>query len=182
MSSVVISGDTSGAITLSAPAVSGTNTITLPASTGTVMVNGPAFSVYPNATGSISNITPTKVACNTEDFDTNSCFDSTTNYRFTPTVAGYYQISGSVGVYGFSGASGQVVSYLYKNGSNYAQGARIPISGSSYEPQCPISVVMYLNGTTDYVELWAYQSSGVTGTIDTGRLYTYFTGSMIRGA
>jgi hypothetical protein len=37
MSSVVISGDTSGAITLSAPAVAGTNTITLPANTGTVI-------------------------------------------------------------------------------------------------------------------------------------------------
>ena len=36
MSSVIISGDTSGAITLAAPAVAGTNTITLPASTGTV--------------------------------------------------------------------------------------------------------------------------------------------------
>jgi len=40
MSSVVISGDTSGAITLSAPAVAGTNTITLPASTGTVLTTG----------------------------------------------------------------------------------------------------------------------------------------------
>jgi hypothetical protein len=40
MSSVVISGDTSGAITLSAPAVAGTNTITLPAATGTVVLTG----------------------------------------------------------------------------------------------------------------------------------------------
>jgi hypothetical protein len=40
MSSVVISGDTSGAITLSAPSVAGTNTITLPASTGTVVTTG----------------------------------------------------------------------------------------------------------------------------------------------
>jgi len=40
MSSVVISGDTSGAITLSAPAVAGTNTLTLPASTGTVLTTG----------------------------------------------------------------------------------------------------------------------------------------------
>jgi hypothetical protein len=40
MSSVVISGDTSGAITLSAPAVAGTNTITLPAVTGTAVVTG----------------------------------------------------------------------------------------------------------------------------------------------
>ena len=40
MSSIVISGDTSGAITLAAPAVAGTNTITLPASTGTVLTTG----------------------------------------------------------------------------------------------------------------------------------------------
>ena len=40
MSSVVISGDTSGAITLAVPAVAGTNTITLPASTGTVLTTG----------------------------------------------------------------------------------------------------------------------------------------------
>jgi hypothetical protein len=37
MSSVVISGDTSGAITLSAPAIAGTNTLSLPAVTGTVL-------------------------------------------------------------------------------------------------------------------------------------------------
>ena len=39
MSSVVISGDTSGAITLASPAVAGTNTATLPAATGTVLLS-----------------------------------------------------------------------------------------------------------------------------------------------
>jgi hypothetical protein len=39
MSSVIISGDTSGAITLAAPSVAGTNTLTLPAVTGTVLTN-----------------------------------------------------------------------------------------------------------------------------------------------
>jgi len=37
MSSVIISGDTSGAITLAAPSVAGTNTLTLPAVTGTLV-------------------------------------------------------------------------------------------------------------------------------------------------
>lgn len=37
MSSVVIAGDTSGSITVSAPAVAGSNTLTLPAATGTVI-------------------------------------------------------------------------------------------------------------------------------------------------
>ena len=40
MSSIVVSGDTSGAITIAAPAVSGTNTLTLPASTGTLLTTG----------------------------------------------------------------------------------------------------------------------------------------------
>ena len=40
MSSVVISGNTSGTITLDAPAVAGTTTLTLPATTGTVITTG----------------------------------------------------------------------------------------------------------------------------------------------
>jgi hypothetical protein len=47
----------------------------------------------------ITSNTFTKVQINTEEFDTNSNFDSTTNYRFTPTVAGYYQVNGSVNNY-----------------------------------------------------------------------------------
>jgi hypothetical protein len=39
MSSVVISGDTSGAVTVAAPAVAGTNTLTLQAATATSSVN-----------------------------------------------------------------------------------------------------------------------------------------------
>ena len=39
MSSIVLTGDTSGAITVSAPAVAGTNTITMPASSGTLAID-----------------------------------------------------------------------------------------------------------------------------------------------
>ena len=45
MSSVVISGDTSGAVTLAAPAVAGTNTLTLQAATATSAVNTLATAV-----------------------------------------------------------------------------------------------------------------------------------------
>jgi hypothetical protein len=45
MSSVVISGDTSGQVTLAAPAVAGSNTITLPASTGTAQLIGQSTAV-----------------------------------------------------------------------------------------------------------------------------------------
>jgi len=39
MASVIISGDTSGSITLSAPAAAGSNTITMPTSTGNALVD-----------------------------------------------------------------------------------------------------------------------------------------------
>jgi hypothetical protein len=45
MSSVIISGDTSGAITVSAPAVAGTNTLTLQAATATNAINTLATAV-----------------------------------------------------------------------------------------------------------------------------------------
>lgn len=45
MSSFVISGDTSGTVTLAAPAVAGTNTITLPAGTGTMAVQGASTNI-----------------------------------------------------------------------------------------------------------------------------------------
>jgi hypothetical protein len=45
MASIVVTGDTSGAITIAAPAVAGTNTLTLPASTGTLVVTGGAQTV-----------------------------------------------------------------------------------------------------------------------------------------
>jgi len=65
--------------------------------TGTLaMVSGnmPAFLVYPSASSTnLTSSTWTKIVFNTEVFDTNNNFDSTTNYRFTPTVAGYYQIN-----------------------------------------------------------------------------------------
>jgi hypothetical protein len=47
MSSVVISGDTSGTITLAAPTVAGTNTITLPANTGTMVTTASSAVVTP---------------------------------------------------------------------------------------------------------------------------------------
>jgi hypothetical protein len=40
MSSVVLSGDTSGTVTLTVPAIAGSNTVTVPAGTGTVAVQG----------------------------------------------------------------------------------------------------------------------------------------------
>ena len=77
MSSIDISGDTSGAITLSAPAVAGVNTITLPASTGTMLTTG-----SPQSGGVIQVVSTAK----TDTFSTTSTtFTDVTNLSVTIT-------------------------------------------------------------------------------------------------
>jgi len=60
-----------------------------------------------------------KVTLNTESYDLNSNFDSTTNYRYTAPLSGYYHVSYSV-LMGSSGWAAksvyQTISYVYKNG------------------------------------------------------------------
>lgn len=180
MSSVVISGDTSGAVTVTVPAVAGTNTVTIAAQTGTLNAAGPAFSAYVSATSSLPNATFTKITFNAEEFDTNNNFDSTTNYRFTPTVAGYYQIN-SVITQTSSSTTGLITMAIYKNGANFKQGIQIPISilGNIIN----VSALVYCNGSSDYIEIYAYQSTGSTiTTYNGGASYNYFQGSLVRGA
>lgn len=176
--SLVLPGATSGAVTIDVPAVAGTNAITLPAKTGNVAVDGPAFSAYQSTVQSISNNTFTKVQFQTEEFDTASCYDNATNYRFTPNVAGYYQVSANVTL---GGASGVQYTTVYKNGARYRESSTIQNGGAI---NCTVSELMYLNGSTDYIEVFCYQSSGSSqGTLNYGNTFgPYFQAIMVRGA
>jgi hypothetical protein len=60
MSSIVIAGNTSGAITIAAPAEAGLNTLTLPASTGTVALTSTAVQTHLTTTSSQSNTANTR--------------------------------------------------------------------------------------------------------------------------
>jgi hypothetical protein len=177
MSSIIISGDTSGSITVAAPAVSGTNTATLPASTGTIMVSGnmPAFSAYQSSATSIANSTGTKILFGNENFDTNNNFSSST---FTPTVAGYYQVIGKIA---FSpNATNSRWTALYKNGTKIADIGWALGNGTNFS-EAVGSYLIYMNGTTDYLEIYGFQNSGSTLTTD-GGVATYFQASMVRAA
>jgi hypothetical protein len=159
------------------------NLVTVPSVTGTAMVSGnmPAFAVYISSNFSTATSTATKIPFNTELFDTNSNFDSTTNYRFTPTVAGYYQISLMIAA-GFSAATGLIYGSIYKNGSEFVQGIRIA-NNTANAQNGSSSVLMYLNGSTDYVEFYGFQNTGSTqsATFSSGTS-TQATGVLVRTA
>ena len=139
--------------------------------------NGPAFSASQSSNTSIANNTPTKIQFNSKDFDTANCYDASTNYRFTPNVAGYYQIN--VQIRDASGVgSGYLGCQLYKNGSVYKQ-SQGAVGGAGLSVNT--SVVLYMNGTTDYLEVYGVQNSGGSMNIGSGSL-TYFNGSLVRSA
>lgn len=182
MSQIKLSPSASGTgiFTIESPSSNTNRTISLPDNTGTILTSastfagtGPAFSAYRGTSAqSISGSTFTKVQIQTEEFDTASCYDNSTNYRFTPNVAGYYQVNGSIYV---SGTVTRAFIVVYKNGSEFKRGTDLSTSSPI------VSCLVYLNGTTDYVELFGY-AVGTSLTFGAAQAETYFQASMVRAS
>jgi len=138
--------------------------------------SGPAFSVF-RATSSQSFTTgvDTKVQFNGETFDTDNCFDSTTNYRFTPTTAGYYQVNCNIYFDNATANTGTV--FLKKNGSNHKMFAAetFGASGSAYGG----NDLVYMNGSSDYLEIFVY-SDATSPKVYFAASSSYFSGVWIR--
>jgi hypothetical protein len=180
MSSIVIKGNTSGQVEIAAPDVAGSTTLTMPTTDGTVITNnstvgdlpkGPAFQAWLSANQTLSTSAWQKVNFDTTEFDTTSDFD-TVNYRYIPSVAGYYQINMAIGR---SILNNAWLAALYKNGSEYTRGEYA--ANDSYGVTA--SMLVYLNGTTDYIE--AYVFNGPTaGNIWGIQQRTHFDGFLAR--
>jgi hypothetical protein len=176
--SIVLQSSGGGQITIQEPATASNFTQTLPAASGEVMVSGnqPAFSAYATANQSIPSNTFTKIQLPFEIFDTASAFDSTTNYRFTPQVEGYYQINASVG----STTTGVMLVSIFKNGSELNRGNQI--LGDPTSRISVVSSVVYLNGSTDYIELYFFQAAATAQNTSGAKQVVYMNGCMVRGA
>lgn len=125
------------------------NTSTCTASTNTVH----AFLAYKTVTNqSIPASTVTKITLNTVSYDTDSWFSTGTS-RYTPQIAGYYMFVGSV-ISG-NGASSWYLPYIYKNGAAVMLGNNFQTSAGG-GPNSQVVFMVYMNGSTDYVELWFY--------------------------
>ena len=208
MSSIVVSGDTSGTVTLQAPAVAGSTTLTLPSTSGSVVIGttpsgtivgttdtqtltnktlgntvvqasnaAPAFSAYISSTQTLPINTITKVQLNTKSFDTTNNFDNVTNFRFTPTVAGYYIFTGQV----YNATQVSLLPEIYKNGAAVAFGTMSAPSASNGNNGSNVCTILFMNGSTDFVEFYV-ASIAVASTLAAGPNANYFAGAMIRSA
>jgi hypothetical protein len=142
--------------------------------------NGPAFSAWLSSNQTVSNTTFTKLQANTEEFDTASCYDNSTNYRFTPNVAGYYQVNGNINI--TSSNNTDVLCLIYKNGSSLKWGNYATRTSVNFDQGSVASALIYCNGTTDYLELFGYTAG--TGTLQFigSQQRTFFQASLVRSA
>ena len=143
--------------------------------TGAGGVNTPYFEAYIPSNQSLSDNTPTKLNFNTETFDSGGMYD-TTNKRFLPTEAGKYLIYFHV-VYNAQGVDRfhNCVTQVRKNGSNYKQYYFDDYDNyMSYAKATTGSVIIDLNGSSDYVEIYgSFNYTTGAGTTESGSYSTF---------
>ena len=176
MSAIKLSTPSSGSISLSPADTASNLTITVPAVTGTMNLVGPAFSAFLSSDQTVTDAVTTKINFDAEDFDTASCFSSG---RFTPNVAGYYYVSTSL-THRQTNITDAVL-IIYKNGSSYKRASEWFDSSSSQDNLAMSGeCLVYLNGTTDYVEVYLYSDGTGNATEIGGSPNTYFQGFFVR--
>ena len=172
---VITTADNTGTLQLQ----SGGTTIATISSTGiTTQVGAPTFRAYRNAVSlqSLTNGVWNKVQFDLESWDTANCYDNSTNYRFTPNIAGYYYVDVSVEL---NNLSGSYVSAVYKNGTEYMK-YPVYVGSTTQGSVTNVHGLVYLNGTTDYIEAWVYSYVN-SQSVYSGNA-TYFSAFLARSA
>ena len=162
---------------------------TLTAGTGVSITNGagsitvaqsltlPKFKAQFSAGGgTMSTGAFTVIPFNSATFDTSSYY-STSTYKYTPLIAGYYQINVAFCA-ATSAATEQYIALIYKNGSVYSGAGFYTTAASLTGSSADLSDIVYCNGSTDYIQAYYYISNG-TNTFHTTTAYSWFSGHLV---
>lgn len=170
----IMTSDGSGNITLSS------NMTTAVQAVGST--NTPAFSAYLSASQTINQDTHTTATFNTEIFDTDSNFDTST-YRFTPTTSGKYLIGAEMMVSKDAAELKVALMRIRKNGSIVRE-VRVDIRNSTGKQFGPSMVITAeANGSSDYFDVSFYaDTTEATAVIGGGLDGAIFYGYKIIGA
>ena len=149
--------------------------------TGTVsgagQTNQPSFHAYLSSNQSVSSTTFTKCQFNTEVWDTANCYDNSTNYRFTPNVAGKYHVYSMIFSDGSSngGSHVQLITDIRKNGSSAAYSTIFikDYTGGGDGAWNSFTTVD-MNGSSDYLEVFGYIRNSGTNNFLGNAAYTFF--------
>lgn len=121
-------------------------------------------------TGTLTQLTAT--TWNTEESDTSNMHDPVTNSsRITVPSAGLYMVEAQLYWQGGSGAAGGRETIIYKNGV-YQKAAHVEAIATK---DLTVSVTAsFVLATNDYIEIYAYQTSGGTLTVAGNVNYNWF--------
>lgn len=131
------------------------------------------FNVYRNAAWSTSAGSFAKVTFDTEVFDTNNNFDSTTNYRYTAPIAGFYQFNASCGVLTNPGSF--LIISLYKNGAEVTRGNQINCNAAAGVTMNSMLQV----SANDYFEIFVYGTNVVAADVGNVAARPAFSGFLV---
>ena len=126
-----------------------------------VFTNVPAFAAKMSASQQLSNDTSTKIAYDTEVYDTDSAYDHSNNYRFTvpSNKGGKYFIGASIRS-GNMADTKKITMHLFVNGSEVAEHYAQVVSANTSE-QYTIGVSKTLNlSAGDYIEVFVLHQNG----------------------
>jgi hypothetical protein len=130
-------------------------------------VNTPYFQAKKTTTQNFSQNTQAVVLFDSEDFDDDGVYDTSTG-KFQPSEAGKYFIHTQVT---FTNSGGNEYCLITKNGTGIKWGQNAPSNTATNKKQ-DTSVIISLNGTTDYVQVEALTSYAGTNTLATSLLGT----------
>ena len=119
--------------------------------------NTPLVAVRASTGQTISSGSNTKVQLDTEMIDTDNTFDSSTNYRWSPGVAGKYYMTGTVSL-NIASAGKYMQALIYKNGS-LASYQQIVAEGTNATYTATADLIDDNDGD-DYYELYIRQNTG----------------------
>jgi len=130
------------------------------------LANTPAMYVEASASTSVATATYTKVAFDQVVFNEGGTYDSTTNYRWTPGTAGKYVLCASIRWAGTTSADQWQCAVRINGQVPYDTNEGMYHSQAAADWGNNLTVGILELDADDYVEVWAYQTSG--GTVGTG--------------
>lgn len=149
----IITSDGSGSFTASSGLASSVQSV------GGIQ-NTPSFSVSKSSNQTVPNATSTKITWESENWDTDNAFASST-FTVPTGKGGKYNLSACVRIEYGNGAGEYGAIDVYKNGSQYRSALKA-VSGNAVQAQSlPISIDMDLSAG-DTVEIYVYHNKGTS--------------------
>ena len=115
--------------------------------------NAPAFLATVSSDTNISDDTATLIPADNEVFDSDNAYTNTSsNYKFTPQTAGKYLVFVYAQINASTGQGGDIVTYIYKNGSALHESEISTTDGATSRLSATAISIVDMNGSSDFIQ------------------------------